>query len=106
MNFSEALKVGVGIALIGAILGVLYQMIFMNFIEPDFMENIMAIRKQEMIAENPNMSKQDIENASAMMEKFSGPAISAAFGLIGGIFLGLIISLISGLVLKKQAASY
>ncbi len=106
LTLSEALKVGVGIALVGGILGVIYQMLFMNFIEPDFIQDMMAMKRKEMIAQNPNMSKEEIKNATEMMKTFSGPFISAAFALIGSLFFGLIISLFSGLILKKQKSTF
>ncbi|WP_419211844.1 DUF4199 domain-containing protein [Maribacter sp. X9] len=106
LTISEAIKVGIGMALIGTIIGIIYQMIFMSVIEPDFMKNMMEAQKMEMIAKNPNMTQEQIDNASEMMQKFSGPYLSAAIGLIGGLFLGLIISLIGGLILKKQEAAY
>jgi uncharacterized membrane protein len=98
LTISEAIKVG--------IIGVIYQMIFINFIEPDYISNMMEAQKMEMITQNPNMSQKEIDAAVSMMEKFSGPFLSAAIGLIGGLFLGLIISFIGGLILKKQESSY
>ena len=106
LTISEAIKVGIGISLIGAIIGIVYQMIFINLIEPDFMANMMEAQKMEMITQNPNMSQEEIDKAVSMMEKFSGPFLSAAIGLIGGLFLGLIISFIGGLILKKEEAAY
>ncbi len=106
LTLSEALKVGVGIALVGGIIGVIYQMLFMNFIEPDFIQDMMTMKRKEMIAQNPNMSKEEIKQATKMMKTFSSPFISAAFALIGSLFFGLIISLFSGLILKKQKSTF
>lgn len=106
LTISEAIKVGIGIALVGTILGVIYQMIFINFIEPNFMVEMMEAQKMEMIAQNPKMTQEEIDSAVAMMEKFSGPYLSAAISLIGGLFIGLIISFIGGLILKKSEPAY
>ncbi|WP_445382480.1 DUF4199 domain-containing protein [Robiginitalea sp. IMCC43444] len=104
LSLGQALKVGVGTALIAGILGIIYQMVLMNVIEPDFMANMMEIRKGEMIAENPNMTQEQIDAASEMMQKFSGPGIVVAFSLIGSLFFGFIFSLIGGLILKRSEA--
>jgi hypothetical protein len=37
-----------------------------------------------------------------MQNKFITPKMMAAFGLIGGVFIGFIISLITGLILKRN----
>lgn len=101
LSLGEALKIGLGIALIGGIISVIYQQIFMNFIEPDFMENMMKIGQEQMLEQNPNITDEQIEVAIGMQEKLSSPAISAAFGIIGSLFFGFIISLIEGLILKR-----
>ncbi|WP_396634179.1 DUF4199 domain-containing protein [Maribacter sp. R86514] len=106
LTISEAIKVGIGIALIGAIIGIIYQMIFINVIEPDFMTNMMAAQKAEMISKNPSMTQDEIDAAVKMMENFSGPFLSAAISLISALFFGLIISLLGGLILKKEEAAY
>ena len=102
LSLGQALKVGIGTALIAGILGIIYQMVLMNVLDPDFMANMMEIRKGEMIAQNPNMTQDEIDAASEMMQKFSGPGITIAFGLIGSVFFGFIFSLIGGLILKRS----
>jgi len=101
LSLGQALKIGLGIALIGGIIGVLYNQIFINFIEPDFMENMMKVGEQKMLEQNPNMTDEQLEVAKGMQEKMSSPLIGAAFGIIGSLFFGFIISLIEGLILKR-----
>jgi hypothetical protein len=55
-----------------------------------------------MRAENPEMPQDAIDTAREMSEKFSNPMISSAFQLIGALFIGFIISLIGGLIVKKS----
>lgn len=55
-----------------------------------------------MRAENPEMTQDQINMARDMAEKFSGPFIRSAFQLIGALFIGFIISLIGGLIVKKS----
>jgi hypothetical protein len=106
LTLGQALKVGVGIALVGAIVGLVYQLIFINFIEPDFMTKMMELRKAEMISQNPDMTQEQIDGAVEMMESFSGPGVMVAFALVGSLFFGFVISLIGGLVLKKAKPDY
>lgn len=101
LSLGDSLKIGLGIALIGAIISVLYNQIFINFIEPDFMENMMKVGEQKMLEQYPNMTDEQLEGAKQMQEKFSSPLIGAAMGIIGSLFFAFIISLIEGLILKK-----
>lgn len=102
LSIGQALKVGVGIALIGGIISVIYSVIFMTYIEPDFMANTMAKAEQQLMENAPNLTDEQIEMQVEMMQKFSTPIIISAFSLIASLFFGFIISLISGLILKKS----
>jgi len=102
LTVGQALKTGVGIALIGGIISVIYSFIFMSYIEPDFMANTMAKAEQKMIEDFPNLSDDQIEMQIEMMQKFSTPAITSAFALIGSLFFGFVISLISGFIQKSN----
>lgn len=106
LKLGEAMKIGIGIALIGFIISMAYQMIFIYVIEPDFMTNVLEVRKNEMIAKNPNMTQEQVDQSVEMMKKFSGPGMMLAFGAIGSIFISAIISLITGLILKRDEPAY
>ena len=101
LSLSQALKIGLGISLIGGILMVLYNQIFINFIEPDFMENMLKVGEQKMLEQNPNMTDEQFEMAKGIQQKMSSPLIGAAMGIVGSLFFGFIISLIEGLILKR-----
>ena len=106
LSVGDAIKTGLGIALIGGIISVIYSLIFMNFIEPDFIANMMEKVEQMTIEKYPNFTDEQIEQALAMQKKFMSPMIMTAMSLIVSLFFGLIISLISGLILKKTKEQY
>ena len=99
LSFGQGLKIGVGIALISGVILVIYQQIFMNFIEPDYMKNMMEVTRQTLVEQN--MTSEQIETTMEMSEGFSSPLITSGFALIGALFLGFIISLFTTLILKK-----
>ncbi|MCC4212401.1 DUF4199 domain-containing protein [Leeuwenhoekiella parthenopeia] len=102
LEFKDALKVGLGIALIGGILGALYNYIFLTVIEPDFINLIIEKQREAMIESQPNATEAQQEQALAIAAKFARPWVQSSIQVIGGIFFGFIISLISGLILKKS----
>mgnify|MGYP003118807098 FL=1 len=102
MDLKDALKVGVGIALIGAILGALYNYVFLTVIEPGFTELIIEKQRETMINSQPNMTEAQIDQAMEFAGKFSQPWVQSSFQIVAGIFFGFIISLISGLILKRN----
>ena len=102
MSLSQALKVGLGVAVIGSLIGALYNLIFMTFIEPGFIDLIIDKQRETMMENQPNMSAEQIDQSMEMVRKFAGPWISSAFQILGGLFFGFIISLIAGLIMKKE----
>jgi uncharacterized integral membrane protein len=99
ITWGQSVKIGVGISIISALLGLTYNLIFINFIEPDFMNLMME--KQVMAWEEANMTSEQIEGAKSMMETFSSPAITSAIGIIAAAFFGFIISAIAGAIMKR-----
>ncbi|MFK5958502.1 MAG: DUF4199 domain-containing protein [Lutibacter sp.] len=103
LTLGQALKIGLGIALVGAIISIIYNQVFINYIEPDFMENMMKVGEQKMLEQNPNMTDEQLEMAKGIQEKMSSPLINIAMGIVVSLFFGFIISLIEGLILKSPS---
>jgi len=102
ISLSQGLKVGVGIALISGIIGTLYGIILTEFLDPRFMDKTLEIAKQKMLDGNQELSIEDANQAIEMSKKFTTLPIRIAGGLLGSIFIGFLISLVGGLILKKS----
>ncbi|AXT60180.1 DUF4199 domain-containing protein [Aquimarina sp. AD10] len=98
----EALKVGIGIAVIGGIISIISHILITSAIEPDIITQTIDIQKNEMIKRNPNLSQEEVDKSIALIEKFNSPSITAIFALIWNLFAGFLISLISGAIMQKQ----
>jgi len=103
LSLGEALKTGLGIALISGLVYVAYLFVFTSFIEPEYFTTMADVQHQKMLENYPQMTDEQLEATSAMTEKMSGMGMTAAFTLIGSLFFGFIISLIAGLIMKKSA---
>lgn len=99
VSWGQAVKIGVGISILGALITIIYNLIFINFIEPDFMTQM--LEKQRLLWEEANMTTEQIEGAESMFETFSSPAISSAIGIVAAAFFGFIISAITGAIMKR-----
>lgn len=99
LSFGQAVKVGVGIAIISAVIGIIYNLIFVNVIEPDFMNQL--LEKQRELWNDNNMTEEQIETAEGMFKTFSSPAITSAISIVAAAFFGFIISAIAGAIMKK-----
>ncbi|MEK9781461.1 MAG: DUF4199 domain-containing protein [Flavobacteriales bacterium] len=102
ISLSQSLKVGVAVALVGSLVGIIYGVVLTEFIDPTTMDKALEFQKQQMLSQNPEMSVEQANQFVDMQKKFSSPLIRSAFGLLFGIFFGFIVALISGLVIKKN----
>ncbi len=100
MSFGQALKIGVGIGLVGAVIGILFNQVIINVIDPDTMTKAMEFQRQQL--EATGLPSQQIDAQMGMAEKFSTPVFQIAFGLIGSILFSFLLSLIPALILKKS----
>lgn len=102
LSLGEALKVGIGIAVIGGIISAIWTFLLMNYIEPDFMAQMSDVSREKMLEMNPNMTQEQIDTAMEFNAKFTSSWMMMAFSLVGNLFFGLIISLVAGLIMKNK----
>ena len=102
LRLSEALKTGVGTALISGILIAVYFVIMSQFLDPNFIDKSIEYQKQKMLQENPEISLENVNKIFDMQKEFSGPIVTSGFIITFNLFFGFIISLVVGLVLKKS----
>src|SRR5680860_1175029 len=92
LSLGEALKVGIGAAVIGGIIAAVWSFVLMNYIEPDYMNQVMEVSREKMIETQPDMTESQLEAAEEITAKFASPIMVIAFSLIGNLFFGLVIS--------------
>lgn len=100
LKLGEAIKIGLGISLISGLVSVIYTYIFTSFLEPEFFTTMLQIQEQAWI--EAGMDDASMDAARSMTEKMMGPGVTSAFIMIFSLFVGFIISLISGLIMKKS----
>lgn len=101
MSFGQALKVGVGVGLISAVISIAFNLVLTNFIDPDTLAKSMEFQRQNMI-ENSELTLEQIDMQMEMIQKFSTPAIQAGIGLLGSVIFSFLLSLIPAAILKKN----
>ena len=102
LSVGEAIKVGLAISLISGIIVAIYNYLFMTMIEPEYVTQLLEFTEEKMISDNPEMTESQLNMAMDMTEKFMSPMMMTSFVIIGSLFFGFIISLISGFILKQK----
>ncbi|GGW32265.1 DUF4199 domain-containing protein [Arenibacter certesii] len=100
MSFSQALRIGVGIGLIGGIVGILFNQLMAGVIDPDMMEKAMTYQKGVLL-ETTEMTSEQVDAQIESGKKFTTPSMQIAFGLIYSVVSSFIFSLFPALILKR-----
>tara|TARA_A100001015_G_scaffold281631_1_gene345060 strand:- start:176 stop:754 length:579 start_codon:yes stop_codon:yes gene_type:complete len=99
---SEALKIGLGVSLVSALITIIYTQILINFLDPETMQKSLDLTMDTMRSENPEISQEALDTVRSIQEKMSSPLIFSSVQIIFSLFFGFIISLIGGLIVKKS----
>ncbi|MDX5586305.1 MAG: DUF4199 domain-containing protein [Aureibaculum sp.] len=100
LSLGEALKTGIGIALLAALIFVIYFYVFAKFIEPEFINRTNEVNLAKALERSPNMTEEAMEMQENMTKKYFF-VFSFGFIFIFNLFIGFVVSLITGLVMKK-----
>lgn len=101
LSLGEALKTGVAIALISALVYIVYVLLFNYVIDPEYNTKIIEVVRDQML-ENPDITEAQVEQTIGFVEKMSDPIVGSSVWLGLSLFFGLIYSLIGGLVMKNE----
>lgn len=102
ISLGQAMKMGVAVAFIGGAIAALSNYVFMTYIEPGMVAEMIELGRQQMEESGNNLTDEQIEMSLEMSRKFMQPWIMVAMGVISSVFMGVIYSLVSGLVLQKK----
>jgi hypothetical protein len=101
ISLSECLKIGVTICVMAALIYGLFSAVFM-LIFPDFLNQMIIKMRAVTLRNNPSLTSEQLETSMSMVKKFMNPAFTIPITLVMYAFLGLIHSLIVGVIVKKD----
>jgi len=102
MSLSQGVKMGLGMGAISGLINVAYFLVLSNVLDPEMMNKALEMGMNQFLDQNPEASQDMINQVESMQEKFSGPIISSSFLIIASLLTSFVISLITGLILKRN----
>ncbi len=103
MSTGEGLKIGVGLSLISGIIGIIFNLILTEVIDPETTQKAIDFAIQSM--RDAGMTESQIDQRMQGQGEPNYP-LQIGIGLIVSVVLGFIGSLIPALVIKKQEEAY
>lgn len=104
ITYGKGVSTGVIIGVVVGIVMAIYLWIFFTYINPNGISEILEMTEQKMAEQG--LSDEMIDKQMTMSGKFIKMPLMNIFGMIGYIFSGLIISLITSAILKKNDDSF
>ncbi|WP_271784010.1 DUF4199 domain-containing protein [Aquimarina algiphila] len=102
LELGKAIKIGTIIAILGAIIPLVWNVLLMNVIEPEMINKIVDIRHKEVINFNPDMSQEEIDQSRALIEIVNSSYIKSALLLVSNLLFGFLIALMTGAIMQKK----
>ena len=101
VTFGNVFGYGFKIALVIAILMVVYTLISVNLIFPEYVDQVLVKARSDMEAKG-SYTEDQIDQGMAMTKKFMQPIPLSLFVFIGSLFFGTIAALLGGAFTKKK----
>ncbi len=102
ISYSASLKLGTTVAFFSSIILAFYQFIYVSYLDPSALSEVMKITEQAMLESNPEVSDEELDMALEMTSRFMQPHWMMIMGMLGGTFMGFLFSLIISLFVKKD----
>lgn len=100
LSLGEGVGVGTLVSAISGLISATFSTIYTTFIDTAFYERLADTMQEQW--EKQGLSDDQIEQASEMTKMFQSPGLLFAFGLIGAVVFGLILSLIIAAIMRKK----
>ena len=106
VSYSQSLKIGTSVVFFASVILAFYTYIFVTFINPEYLENIIKIAEQEILNSDPEISDEDLDLALSMTQKMLQPQWMSTLSVLGGTFMGFFYSLIISFFVKKDDPNF
>jgi|GEM_PF-1990733 len=104
LSVGDGIVLGILISLVGGVLMGIYTYIFIEFIDPSTLE---AVKEQALASANTEgMDADQAEMTESIMGAVTSSSFMALMIVIMKFFLGLVVGLICGLVMKNSREEY
>lgn len=104
ITYGKAFTLGMLTSIFLSVIMGIYTYIFFQYIDPGAMEEAMTIVEQQMM--DQGLSDMQIEQGMAIASKFQSVGMYTVFAIVGNFLIGMILSLITAIFVKKEDTEF
>ena len=101
ISYSESLKLGTSVAFFSSVIMAFYTFIFITYLSPDTLINILKMTEQAVLETSPDISEEDLDLTLEMTGKLTQPHWIMIMGVLSGTFMGFLYSAIVSFFVKS-----
>ena len=101
LTYGQAVGAGVLTMVFASVISGIYTYLLYSVIDPSLQEQMRIFTEEQMVAQG-NVPEAQMEVALSWAAKFQTPAMMFVMSVVGGAFIGTIISLITSIFVKKN----
>ncbi|SEL44970.1 Protein of unknown function [Aquimarina amphilecti] len=102
ISLLEALKIGVGISILGGILLTSWEVLLIHYIDPEIITQLEDAQIKKVAESSANFTQEEIEKKIKMTQRNTSAMSWILLGFIEDLIVGFLISLVSGLIIRKK----
>jgi hypothetical protein len=103
MSYGEGLSVGTLTSGVSGLLSSLFSVFYTTVIDTGVMERMVDRTRDQL--EESGLSDEQIDQQITFVEMFQSPGLTFAFGVIGAVIFGLLLSLIIAAIMRRNKAT-
>ncbi|MBU0487763.1 MAG: DUF4199 domain-containing protein [Bacteroidetes bacterium] len=105
VSYGRAYSISFLTVLFGTIIFAVYYFIFLKFIDPTVIDQMLTVQENAIMNRYPDMSQAQIDKILEQQRKFMTPAAMAIWTVVGVAFWTAVLSLITSIFLRKRDKS-
>ncbi len=102
IEYGKAFSSGFLTGLFASIITAIFTYIYVQYIDPGLVEEILAQAEEEMLADNPNMSDEQMDQALSITASLTSPVMISVWAFLGNVLFTVVLSLIIAIFAKRE----
>lgn len=102
IRIGEALKIAIGISLIGGLIAILWKVLLLHVIDPTIIDQLKEDGFKRLTRTSTELTQEKIKRRIALTDKYTTPIIMIYTALIEDLINGVIFGLVGGLIIRNK----